>query len=182
MLDINFGPFPELLTDRLRLREVSLDDAPVLFRLRSDEQVMRYLGRPMHKDISESVAMIERMQKQYADNEGITWIITLKDDPTMIGTAGFWRMDKENHRAEIGYLLTPELWGKGLVSETINVIVNYAFEVLHFHSIEANTDPENTASGRVLEKCGFVAEAYFRENFYFDGQFLDSKIYSRVRG
>jgi len=66
------------------------------------------------------------------------------------------------------------------MDEAMTAALDYCFKVLNFHSVEANTAPENVASGRILEKHGFIQEAYFRENFYFDGQFLDSRIYSKI--
>jgi ribosomal-protein-alanine N-acetyltransferase len=89
-------------------------------------------------------------------------------------------MDKAHHRTEIGYALNADYWRRGIMDEAMSAAIDYCFRVLDFHSIEANTAPENEASGRILEKHGFVQEAYFRENFYSDGQFLDSRIYSKL--
>lgn len=180
MLNLQFTDFPVLHTPRLHLRQVTLDDAPDLFVMRSDPRVMRYIGRPLHKEVHESAALIEISNKLFETNEGVMWGICLKEKPNIIGTIGFWRMDKANHRTEIGYLLHADYWRQGIMDEAIGVALDYAFKMLDFHSIEANTAPENTASGRILEKHGFVQEAYFRENFYFEGKFLDSKIYSKV--
>lgn len=180
MLDIHFSSFPTLRTPRLLLREIVPEDAEALFHMRSDERVMRYLGRPPQQDISEAVQMIANIRQMFADNEAITWGISLHDNPVLIGTIGFWKMDKAHHRTEIGYVLGADYWRRGIMDEAMNAAIDYCFRVLDFHSIEANTDPENDASGRILEKHGFVQEAYFRENYYFNGQFLDSRIYSRV--
>jgi Acetyltransferases, including N-acetylases of ribosomal proteins len=181
MLTITFTPFPALLTPRLLLREITLDDAPALFAMRSDERVMRHIGRPKQKELSEAVAMIETIQRSFAAQEAVTWGISKHGIPELIGTIGFWKIDKANFRAEIGYMLHPDYWRQGLMSEAMEAAIGYGFSELHFHSIEANTDPTNEATARLLEKHGFVQEAYFRENFYFDGKFLDSRIYSLLR-
>jgi [ribosomal protein S5]-alanine N-acetyltransferase len=179
MLHIQFGDFPVLTTPRLLLRQLALHDAPALFRLRTDPAIMRYLGRPMMQDISEAAAMILDEQHKFSEHTMVTWAVCLREQPdAMIGKFGFWRLDKPNHRAEVGYLLDTAFWGKGLAAEALEVIIRYAFEVLDFHSIMANTDPDNELSGRLLERTGFVQEAYFREDYYFDGRFLDSRIYS----
>ncbi len=181
MLIIQFSQFPTLQTHRLLLREVTLADAPAIFNMRSDERVMRYIGRPPQKDISEAMKLIEAYQQGYAQNESINWAICLQEQPAVqIGTIGFWKMDKVNHRAEIGYTLSADYWRQGIMDEALTAAIEYCFKVLDFHSIEANTAPENEASGRILEKHGFVQEAYFRENFFSEGTFLDSRIYSKL--
>jgi ribosomal-protein-alanine N-acetyltransferase len=181
MLEVAFSEFPALHTPRLLLREVLPSDAPAIFKMRSDERVMRYIGRPLQKDISEAAQQIENYIQTYQQNEAINWAICLLEQPDeLIGTIGFWKMDKVNHRTEIGYTLQYDYWRKGIMFEAIGAAVEYCFKVLDFHSIEANTDPENEGSGGVLEKHGFVQEAYFRENFFFEGKFLDSRIYSKI--
>ena len=102
------------------------------------------------------------------------------DNPTLIGTIGFWRIESENHRAEIGYLLDPAFHGKGMMHEAMKVVLDYGFGTLKLHSVEANIDKDNEASMKLVERCGFVKEAHFKENYYFEGQFLDSVIYSLI--
>lgn len=181
MLTVQFTQFPTLHTPRLLLREIVPTDAEAIFKMRSDERVMRYVGRPPQKDISEAQQMIATYQQGYQQNESVNWAICLRENPAwQIGTIGFWKMDKVNHRTEIGYTLSADYWRQGIMDEAMTAAIEYCFKVLNFHSIEANTDPENDASGRILEKHGFVQEAYFRENFYFEGKFLDSRIYSKI--
>ena len=180
MLELSFSSFPTLRTPRLILREILPEDADALFRIRSDERVMKYLGRPLQKDLSESLQMIANIRQFFANNEALTWAVSLHESPVLIGTIGFWKMDKAHHRAEIGYALNADYWRRGIMDEAMSAAIEYCFKVLDFHSIEANTDPNNEASGRILEKHGFVQEAYFRENFYLNGKFLDSRIYSKL--
>lgn len=84
----------------------------------------------------------------------------------------------EHYRAEIGYMLLPEYHRKGIASEAVKEVVKYGFDVMKLHSIEAVLDPENHGSAKVLEKNGFVKEAHFKENGFFEGRFLDTVIYS----
>lgn len=95
-----------------------------------------------------------------------------------IGYFGFWRIEKEHCRAEIGYALNPEFWGNGYMLETMNRLIDFGFNNLKIHSIEANVNQENLSSIRLLEKLNFKKEAHFRENYLFDGKFIDSIIYS----
>jgi len=181
MLSIQFTHFPTLHTPRLLLREVVPADAGAMFKMRSDARVMRYIGKLPMQDIIEAEQMIGEYVYGFAQNEALNWAICLREVPdTLIGTIGFWKLDKAHHRAEIGYTLQYEHWRKGIMDEAMDAAVEYCFKTLGFHSIEANTDPENEASGRILEKHGFVQEAYFRESFYFEGKFLDSRIYSKI--
>ena len=108
------------------------------------------------------------------------WGITLKESDTVIGTICYWRMQKEHYRAEIGYALHPAQQGKGMMDEALKAVLQYGFETMQLHSVEANVNPANEASRKLLERNGFVKEAHFRENYYYNGQFLDSVIYSLI--
>jgi [ribosomal protein S5]-alanine N-acetyltransferase len=179
-LEVNFNPFPVLRTGRLLLRKMEPSDAEDMLFLRSDPAIMKYLDREPIHTVGEAALFIRQITDSLTRNEGITWGISLHDDPRLIGTIGFWRLMKEHYRAEIGYLLHPAYWGKGLVSEAITVAMNYGFDVMKLHSVEANVNPANKASVRILEKAGFVQEAYFRENYFFKGRFLDTLIFSKL--
>lgn len=182
MLIINFTPFPELQTDRLLLRRLSRVDANEIFFLRSNENVVRYLGREPSKNISEAEDFIDAINKNVDENNSILWGIAFLEDPsTVIGTICLWNLKPENYRGEIGYLLHPDHWGKGIMKEAINAIVDYGFNVLGLHSIEALLSPENIASSAVLEKTGFIKEGHLKESFYFNGRFSDTAIYSRLK-
>jgi [ribosomal protein S5]-alanine N-acetyltransferase len=178
MLDVNFHPFPILTTERLILREITKDDAKEVLYLRSDDEVMRYIDRPRAETIEDALVFMGRVEDGIKNNNGINWGMTLKNDNTLIGIISFWRIEKENYRAEIGYMLSPRFHRMGLMQEAITVCIDYAFNVLKLHSIQGNINPANTASASILEKNGFVKEAYFKENYYFNGKFLDSIIYS----
>jgi ribosomal-protein-alanine N-acetyltransferase len=78
-------------------------------------------------------------------------------------------------------MLLPEFHGKGIITEAIKVVVKYGFEVMQLHSIEAVIDPRNYASEKVLQKCGFIKEAHFLENELYNGNFLDTVIYSLLK-
>lgn len=75
-------------------------------------------------------------------------------------------------------MILPEFQGRGIVTESIQALVDYAFNGMKLHSVEAVIDPDNTASEKVLQKCSFVKEAHFKENEFYEGKFWDSVIYS----
>jgi ribosomal-protein-alanine N-acetyltransferase len=178
MLEINFSAFPQLETPRLVLRNIQHSDAEVLFELRSNPEMLRYLDRAPMQSLQEAHELIDKNLDAFHKNEGILWALSLPDQPEMMGTITFWKMDKANYRAEIGYMLDLKYQGKGYMGEALNAVLKYGFETLKLHSVEANINPGNEASRLLLERAGFVREAYFRENYYFDGKFLDSAIYS----
>lgn len=178
MLAPNFTPFPTLTTNRLVLRQITAEDAPELFIQRTDERVMKYVERPRPKDINDTITFINTITDLRDKNEIITWGITLKENPKLIGTVVYLNFKKEHYRAEFGYALHPDYWRKGIMDEVAKAVIDYGFNVMKLHSIEANINPENIASQKLLEKHKFVREAYFKENFFWQGKFLDSAIYS----
>jgi len=173
-----FKSFPELECDRLLFRKILLSDAKDILLIRSNDDVMRYMDVDRFESISDAEKLINSVEEAYKKQEGITWAIIEKHSNNFIGYFGFWRMIPEHCRAEIGYTLKGEYWGKGYMYETINRMVKFGFENMKLHSIEANVNPENENSKKVLEKIGFKKEAYFRENYLFNNRFLDSIIYS----
>jgi [ribosomal protein S5]-alanine N-acetyltransferase len=176
-----FTPFPQLTTQRLCLRCMSPADAPAVFDMRSSPAVMQYIDRPLAVTVAEAEMLVQNILLGIEQNESITWAIALAENPALlIGSIGFWRMEKEHYRAEIGYMLHPAYWSKGYVTEAIDAVLKYGFEQMGLHSVEANINPENRASAVVLEKTGFVQEAYFKENFYYNGRFLDTIVYSKL--
>jgi ribosomal-protein-alanine N-acetyltransferase len=179
MLELNFSPFPEIKTKRLLIRRMTVEDAPALLIMRSDDRVMKYIGREKMKTEDEAKAVIQKINSSVDMNESIMWAIALQENPhVMIGTICYWNILKDHYSAEVGYILHPDCWGKGMMKEAVLAVVDFGFNEMKLHRIEGHINPENTVSGIVLEKCGFVREAYFRENFYFKGKFYDGAVYS----
>jgi [ribosomal protein S5]-alanine N-acetyltransferase len=180
MFTVDFSPFPVLETERLILRRITTDDAAAVFRLRSNPDTMKYVPRPLAVTVDDALVHIANIEEKIENNTGINWAITLKGNPEFIGIIGNFRIEFENYRAEIGYMLLPEFNGKGIVSEAIARVVKYGFEDMKLHSIEAIIDPDNVASARVLEKNNFTKEAHLRENEFYNGKFLDTVIYAII--
>jgi ribosomal-protein-alanine N-acetyltransferase len=178
MLEFNFSPFPIIKTERLLLRRIINDDVNEVFELRSNPETMKYIPRPLVQTTEDAMEHIAMIEDKIITNVGINWGITLKDSSKLLGIIGYYRMQPENYRAEIGYILLPEFHGKGIITEAVNKLIRYGFDNLELHSIEAVIDPENFASEKVLQKCGFVKEAHFKEAEFYNGRFLDKVIYS----
>lgn len=180
VLHLDLRTLPVLTTSRLVLRELRAGDAPALFAMRSDPVAMEHVRRPVARTLADAEAVIALIEEIRGRNEGAQWVITLKNDDTFIGLIGLWRMIKEHHRAELGYMLARAHWGKGLMTEAIMPVLEHGFRVFGCHSVEAHTDPRNLASMRVLEKCGFVREAHLRENIFWNGVFSDTVVFSKL--
>ena len=178
MLEFNFTPFPVLETERLILRRVTLADQEAILEIRSNPIVNRYIDRAPMKTMEEAMDFIQLVMKGLDNNDAMSWFINLKGADRMIGTIDFWKIDKNHHRAEIGYVLHSDYHHQGIMSEAMVAALDYGFKHMKLHSVEANVNPANTASRALLEKHGFAQEAYFRENYHYDGKFLDSVIYS----
>ena len=182
MLRPNFSPFPEIKTGRLLLRRMTERDAKELLYLRSSEEVMKYIDRERTKSISDAKLFIDKIDASINTNNGIIWGIALKEKPrTLIGNIGYWRLVKEHYRAELGYMLHPAFWKKGIMKEALFRVIDFGFGEMNLHSIEANINPGNTASAMLLKSAGFVKEAYFKEDYFFNGAFHDTIIYSRLK-
>lgn len=181
MLEPKFTPFPELKTERLLLRKVVLNDAPEVLFLRSDSAILEHLSKEPAKSLQEAEEFIKRITTDLENGDGIAWGICFIDQPEkLIGNIGFWRMQKEHYRSEIGYVLNPAYWRKGIIKEAMGKVLEYGFNIMGLHSVEARISPANIASAAVLESTGFVREAYFKEDFYFNGKFEDTAVYSRL--
>ena len=178
MLAFNLSPFPTLHTSRLTLRQMLSTDAPEILALRSNHQAMRFIGKEKLTSIQEAHDFINLINHAWQYNHGLTWAVCLQQTNKLIGHLGFWRLIPEHHRAEIGYMLHPDFWGKNMMSEALEAAMTYGLQVLNLHSIEANADPENAGSIRLLEKHGFVREGYFRESYLVGNEFKDTASYS----
>lgn len=176
-----FEKFPHLESDRLLLRKLELKDAQEIRSIRSNEEVMLFMDSNKHKTLEDSEKFLLDNQRIYEAKKGIFWGLIEKSSMNFIGDFAFWKIDEKNSRAEIGYTLKPQYWGKGYMKEAMITIINFGFEQLNLHSIEANINPENGNSRGILIKLGFKKEAYFRENYFYNGKFLDSEIYSLLK-
>jgi ribosomal-protein-alanine N-acetyltransferase len=170
--------FPTLATDRLVLRQITEEDAPALFEVWSDPEVARYLPRAAMTDPVEALQRVQKLASLYP--EGIIWAIVPRDSAAIAGTVLLFNFVKPHFRAELGYELGKAHWGKGFATEAASAVIDFAFNSVGLHSLEAHIDPANIGSRRVLEKLGFVQEGYFREGFYDAriDRFTDNAVFS----
>jgi ribosomal-protein-alanine N-acetyltransferase len=185
MLDITtaFATFPVLETERCMLRAATPEDAADIFRLMSDARVTRYLGDEPMASLDEAHQRVHQFKAVFREQTGFAWVLTHREQGQVIGTCVLWKLIKAHFRAELGYVLAPEWWGKGLMTEATTAVLNFGFTSMGLHSVEARIDPANTQSRRLLDKLGFVQEGYFREDFYDpkEKRFTDTAVFSLLQ-
>lgn len=138
------------------MRQLRLADENEIFALRSDKRVNEFLDRPKANSIEDARQFINKINKGISSNELMYWGINLKNDLKLIGTICLWNISKEHFTAEMGYELQPGFQGKGIMQEAIIKIIDYGFAVMQLNSIDAETDPRNSSSIKLLERNGFV--------------------------
>ena len=150
-----FTPFPRLITDRLVLRQLQMEDDEEIFFLRSDETVNKYLVAPIAKSIQDARDFIGKINKAISNGESIYWAITVKGDNKLIGTICIWNIEPETKKAEIGYVLHPAYSGRGFMQEAVTTVIQYGFRQMKLECLDAVLHPQNKKSIILLEKCGF---------------------------
>ena len=176
-LKLRYSKFPVLHTARLSLREVTMKDKHEVFAMRSDKNLMRFIARPPARSLKEAEDHVKMIRKSIRKNEIFHWGITLKGEKKVIGMIGFYRMVPEHYRTEVGYIMMGEYHGKGIMDEALKAVLQFGFQKIGFHQIEGIIDPRNKASEKLLLKNKFVRAAYFKENYFYAGKFLDSANY-----
>lgn len=173
--------FPTLETERLMLREVTMEDAPDMLSYLSDEKVAHQMGVEPYltaKSVEEEISWYTSI---WENGTGIRWGIMLKQTDTIIGSCGFLNRETKHSRAEIGYELHPAYWRRGIASEAIEAVVQFGYYHLQLERIEAIIDPLNVPSQKVLEKHGFEREGLLRHYEYNFGRFNDVYIYAGIK-
>ena len=168
--------FPQLHGKRVRLRGPTAGDTDDLFALFSDPAVMRYWSRAPMRERGEAEGLIGEMLEAFDKRELINWAIAGHDD-RVIGTCTLFRFDPRHRRAEVGYALRSDHWGRGLASEAVSLAIDWALRTLDLHRVEADIDPRNDASRRVLERLGFRSEGVLRERFFVGDSATDSELF-----
>ena len=160
-------------TDRLVLRPLRADDLPGLHAIMSDARAMRYWSWPAHSDLAQTKRFLDGCLRGGPDV--LEYAVDL--DGAFIGRVGMWQ------KAEIGYILRPDHWGRGLATEAVAALVRTVFH--RFPGIDvlrADIDPRNLASDRLLRRLGFVLERVEEKNFlYDDAEWCDTAYFTLSR-
>ncbi|MEH1831969.1 MAG: GNAT family protein [Nostoc sp.] len=170
--DFSLSSFPQLETERLLLRETTLQDAEAIFTVLCDPGVTQFHDLDTFTSIKEAIAIIERRAKRFERGDGIRWGIVHKQDNVLIGSCGFtW--NPQEHAAEVGYELASTFWRQGIMTEAVHTILEFGFKKMDLRFVVAQVMLNNIASKKLLEKLGFQSQGVLKQYGFFKGQFYD---------
>lgn len=170
-----------LRTPRLILRPLDRADAPRLFALRSDPKVVRYLSQPPWETVRAACERIALDAHALLAGEHVRLGIERTQDGLVVGECSLHNLNEASRRAEVGYALMPDVWRQGLAVEALAALIRFAFEDLGFNRLEADIDPRNVASAKVLARLRFEQEGLLRERWIVSGEVSDSALYGLLR-
>ncbi len=170
MLSVFIKP-PTLSTERLILRKLQVADYKDMYAYSCIPETSRYLLWSPHESSRFTKRYLSYVQGQYRDENFYDFALEDKETKTMIGTCGFTSFDLDNNAAEVGYVLHPDFWGRGLAVEALTRLMQFGFSELRLHRLVARIIDENTASKRVAEKCGFRHESTHKEAMLIKGEY-----------
>ncbi|MEI5906327.1 GNAT family protein [Bacillus spongiae] len=173
--------FPIIETERLYLRAAAKDDAKDMLIYLSDAEVVNHMGLEPFKTIEDVWDEINWYNSIYNEGTGIRWVITLKDEGRVIGSCGFLNRQMKHYRAEVGYEMNRDYWGRGIAGEALNAVLRYGYTHFSLERIEALIEPANISSQKLVEKQGFIREGLLRHYEYTRGKFDDLYMYSIIK-
>ncbi len=176
-----FGDLPELVTPRLLLRKLKLEDASDMFEYASDPEVAKDVTWEAHRTVADSLGFLNSVVQKYAKKETSEWGLVLKENGKLVGTCGFVWWRPEHARAEFGYALSRKYWGRGLMTEAAAAVIAFAFGRMKLHRLEARCIITNTGSEKVMLKNGMKYEGLLRDVVYEKGGFKSLKLYSLLK-
>jgi RimJ/RimL family protein N-acetyltransferase len=174
-------PPAELTTARLKLRPLTESDIPAHFAVFADPEVARYWSSEPWTDVALAEKSIKSIMAAGEDGSEARFGIELLSTGELIGNVGLHHFFEQNRRCEIGYALASKHWNQGYATEALRATIRYGFDALDLNRIEADIDPRNVGSGRVLEKLGFRKEGYMPERWIVFGEFADTVNYGLLK-
>jgi RimJ/RimL family protein N-acetyltransferase len=172
--------FPiEIETSRLLIREFEPSDVDPVFRYTAEQQGIFFHENPTltQSDVEDWLNELlrlaqepERMRHQFA--------VDLRESGTLIGTARVHVDVPDDHQGSVGYAFWHDHWGKGIATEAATAMLDFGFDQLGLHRIEATIDPDNAASVRIAEKLGMRLEGHMKERFSTPDGWRDSLLYA----
>lgn len=154
-----FTKMPTLVTDRLILRKMLVSDYGDMYDYASRPATTKYLLWSPHESPKFTKRYLSYLQGQYREENFYDFALIEKRSGRMIGTCGFTKFDLVNNSAEVGYVLSPDFWGRGLAAEALCRLLRFGFSELALHRMTAKIMDGNLRSMRVAEKCGMRHES-----------------------
>ena len=176
-----FNHPPTVETERLIVRLVQEADLPDLLVVNGHDDVTRFLPYATWTGMDDAMAWLERMQKAQASGSTLQWVVVDKLSTTVIGSCLLFQYDAPSARAELGYVLGRAHWGRGLMREALAGVLDCAFGTLALRRVEAEVDPRNLASGKLLRSLGFMTEGILRQRWVTKGEARDVESFGLLR-
>ena len=172
---------PTLQTPRLRLRPLAESDVADVFAVFSDPVVMRYWDGAVMTTLQDAMKYIDHINHGFRRRDLFQWGVAEAATDAVIGTCTLTHCSTAHQRAEIGFALRQARWNQGLGAEAVGALIAFAFETLELHRLEADVDPRNDRSLRLLERFGFEREGCLRERYFLNGERQDAVILGLLR-
>jgi [ribosomal protein S5]-alanine N-acetyltransferase len=165
---------PGLEGSRIRLRALGDDDAPAMLSIFGDAEVMRYWSSPPLVSVEGATDLVHDIGRAFVERRLFQWGVCARDADEVLGTCTLFNVDLSHRRGEVGFALRRDVWGQGFATEALAVLIAFAFETMGLHRLEADVDPHNERSQRLLARHGFRREGYLRERWHHLGQIHDA--------
>ena len=151
-----------LETPRLILRRAQMEDAePMFHNWANDKEVTKYLTWPPHSNIEVTQKVLESWVESYEKEDYYQWMIVLKEIHEPIGSIMVSTVGRAQS-AHVGYCIGKKWWHQGIMSETLKRVMDFLFDEVGYHRVEAMHDSNNPNSGKVMAKCGMKYEGTLR--------------------
>ena len=170
MKTYDFTHFPDIKTDRLILRQITLEDKDAVFKIRTNEKINSQIKRPLFQNKGEALDFIKKLQVRFNDRKLIFWGISFNGE--LIGSIVYHNIKESLHYAEIGYELLPDVHQRGFMSEAMKAVLDFGVHKINLKTIEAFTHKNNKASQTLLRKYDFKIDPNRR-----DENFADNRIF-----
>ena len=167
----------EIKTKRLLLRQFQPDDLENVFRGLSHPDIIPYYG-VRYDSLDATKAQMEFFFDLEKNGTGMWWAICSLDNNIFYGAGGLNSLSKEHKKAEIGFWLLPEYWGKGILSEAMPLICSYGFNQLGLHRIEGFVESKNENCKNAMKKSSFKYEGTMVDCEIKDGHFISLDIFA----
>lgn len=179
---LNHSGTQTIETERLILRKFAFTDADdMLMYWISDPLVQFLYGEPIYVNHQELAEPLGKYISSYEKMDYYRWAVILKETNKCIGQVAFFLVDSKNHFGEIEYCIGRNFQKKGFATETTKAVMKYGFETINFHKIQICHREGNTASQKVIQKCGLKYEGMLRDFFYRDDQYFGRLYYSTLK-
>jgi len=169
--------FNTITTDLFLLRSISENDLDYVFKGLSNPDVIKYYG-VNYKTLEETKVQMDWFNNLALQEIGIWIALCSPDNLIFYGAVGLNNLSTTHQKAELGFWLLPEFWGKGLMAKAVPLICSYAFQNLGLNRIEAFVETENHGSKNLLTKLDFEHEGTMKDCEIKNNDFISLDIYA----